>query len=129
MTASKWEYFTIEELTCNCGCGRMDMDEEFMHTLVLMRKEADFPFMVNSGYRCPEYNDRVSNTGRDGPHTYGKAVDILMTNSRLYEFWRLAYLYDFTGHGHGEHKGFVHIDTLTSRDGIRYSIRPNAWSY
>lgn len=129
MTQSKWKNFTVEELTCNCGCGLMLMDEKFMYKLVEMRTRAQFPFPVNSGYRCPEYNMAVSHTGPDGPHTTGKAVDILISNSRLYEFWKLAYHFGFTGHGHGEHKGFVHIDDLTEADGERFRIRPNAWWY
>ncbi len=32
---------------------------------------------ISSGYRSPEYNERVSKTGGNGPHTTGKAVDIL----------------------------------------------------
>lgn len=36
-------------------------------------------FNVNSGYRSPAYNAMVSNTGRTGFHTKGKAADIDMT--------------------------------------------------
>lgn len=105
----------------------MEMDAAFMDRVQVMRTEARFPFPVTSAYRCPEYNAKVSSTGRTGAHTHGRALDIAVPSHRLYDFWRLAYLHGFTGHGHGAHKGFCHIDNLTPADG--FAARPNAWTY
>ena len=51
-TQSPWQYFTMEELTCRCGCGRMEMDNDFMVSLVAIRREVGFALSVTSGFRC-----------------------------------------------------------------------------
>lgn len=129
MSQSIYKFFSREELSCNCGCGggEHEMDRDFMEKLIAMRQAAGFPFPVNSAYRCPRYNSRVSSTGRTGPHTTGRAVDILVPSFRVYQFLKLAYEFEFTGMGHGLHKGFIHLDDLTKEDD--FLMRPNGWSY
>lgn len=130
-TPSKWEHFSKEELACKCGCGGGEdqMDDTFMRTMVLIRKEAGFPFPVSSGYRCPEYNARVSITGQDGPHTTGRAMDILLSRRRADVVDRLAVkMGAITGRGwnqKGDHR-FLHLDDLPDAPG---RPRPTIWSY
>lgn len=127
MAESKWVHFTEEELTCHCGCGRQEMDNEFMEKLVGMRLAMDRPFIVTSAYRCPDYNARISRTGTAGPHTTGRAVDIAMSGQSAYNLVELAYKMGITGIGlkqTGPHQGrFVHLDDLEG------GTRPWVWTY
>lgn len=68
--------FTTNELKCPC-CGECKMDKEFMIKLQFTRSNCDFPFKVNSGYRCNKENKKVTKGKRSfGEHTNGTAVDI-----------------------------------------------------
>ncbi|MFZ9064655.1 MAG: D-Ala-D-Ala carboxypeptidase family metallohydrolase [bacterium] len=72
-----WEgiqYFKPEEFKCSC-CGEEHMNLHFVKLLDETRRKLGFPLKISSGYRCPDYNEKVS-SGRDGPHTTGKAADI-----------------------------------------------------
>ena len=124
---TRYPNFTEAEMCCKCGCGRADMDEGFMDRLQAMRTEAGIPFQVNSGYRCPDYNDRISTTGRNGPHPTGHAVDLGCSGGRAHEVQRLAHKHGMTGIGskqHGPHEGrFLHLDDLKTPP------RPNIWGY
>ena len=125
---SKWQYFTDDELRCkghNCCGGEVMMDATFMYKLDSMRRNAGFPFIVTSGYRCPDYNDKISSTGRDGPHTTGKAVDIAVRGTQAHTVLKLALASGITGVGvdqKGESR-FIHLDSLTE------GTRPWVWSY
>lgn len=119
--------FSESEFRCHCGCGRADMDPDFLGKLQDMRDRARFPFRVNSGFRCPDYNEDISSTGRNGPHTTGHAADIGVAGEHAYTFARLAYSVGMFGIGfkqHGDHAGrYIHIDDLETPP------RPNIWSY
>ncbi len=103
-------FFSYNEFICKCDhCGdrrRKDIASghwfrapeftAFMLVLIDLRTEAGFPFVINSGYRCPDYNDSIyvlrgSEPGRHltGPHTIG-AVDIAVTHERAYRLNQLA---------------------------------------
>ncbi len=87
-----------------------------MQRLDQARHEAGFPFPVNSGFRCPIYNTRVSSTGPDGPHTTGKAADIgLSYTGARKAITLLTELFPGIGvHQKGEAR-FIHVDTLSPR--------------
>jgi len=124
-TPSPWRYFSMEELTCRCGCERMEMDSQFMSRIVAMREAVGFSFPVTSGYRCPDYNAAISSTGLDGPHTTGKALDIGVDRQTAYKLLKSAFERGFTGIG-VKQKGrsrFIHID------GLEEGLRPTVWSY
>jgi len=113
---SIWQHFTIEELTCNCGCENMLMDEAFMAKLVFLRKRVKFAMPITSGYRCPSHNHAVSDTGLDGPHAQGKAVDVQISGELATILIRDALNIGFLGVGirqRGERdKRIVHLDTV-----------------
>lgn len=118
------KYFPDHELACGCGCDGK-MNPAFMKKLIAMREEAGFPFILSSAYRCPSYNEKVSYTGSTGPHTTGRAVDVLVDRRRAYEFMELAFKHGMTGIG-VKQKGvvrFLHIDDLIGE------LRPWIWSY
>lgn len=120
-------YFTAAELKCKCGRCNGSMSDAFMRKLSKMRKEAGFGFILSSAYRCPAHNNRVSGTGRDGPHTTGRAVDIKCFGTKAHKVMELAFKHGMTGigvHQKGKHaKRFIHVDDLDT------IMRPWVWSY
>lgn len=121
-------YFSDKELACRCGkCDSSNkMDMVFMSKLNMLRLWYGKPIILSSAYRCPEYNKQVSTTGLNGPHTTGKAVDILVSGEDAYKIVELAFDFGFTGIGIKQlgdnNKRFIHLDT------VPYP-RPRIWSY
>ena len=124
---SKFANFTEAEFVCKCGCGRADMKESFMGRLQRIRDVYRRPMTITSGYRCSDYNARISNTGRAGPHTTGRAVDIAVSGENAFRLLTAAMSRDVRGIGlkqHGLHgKRFIHLDDLEG------SLRPRVWTY
>lgn len=93
------------------------------------RDHTSFPWPVNSGARCPEYNDKVSKTGRSGPHTKD-AIDIGVSGAQAHEVILAFMLEKFTGLGIKQtgprSERFVHGDALSNEEG---QPRPFVWSY
>lgn len=115
--------FSSSELECR-HCNECKMDESFMEWLQALRTVYCKPITISSGYRCPEYNDRVSSTGLEGPHTTGKAVDIAVDREEASVLLELAYKLGVKGVGINQ-KGsnrFLHFDLLDEG-------RPTIWSY
>lgn len=101
------------------------MDHYFMIKLVAMRRELGTPFILTSAYRCPLHNSRLSSTGDNGPHTTGRAVDILCRGHDAFKIVASANRNGMTGIGVRQ-KGkdrFIHVDDLTG------PLRPWIWSY
>ena len=126
-----WPHFSEEEMRCRCGCGRADMDREFMRALEMLREVVAFPMPVTSGFRCPAHDAAVGGSERKGagPHTTGKAADILVSGERAYRLVRAALELGFRGIGlkqRGPQEGrFVHLDML----GKEEAARPRIWTY
>ncbi len=118
-----WHYFAPYEMMCSCGCEQFDMDDGFMAKLEGIRRIFNKPMVVNSAFRCPIYNDIVSVTGFDGPHTTGKAVDIKVCNPDICKLLSIAIDFHMLGFGfkqHGPYESrFLHIDDLS----------PRVWTY
>jgi len=129
-----WEDFPNfgrSEVACQ-HCGRAEMDEDFMWRLQDLREAYGKPMKITSGYRCPDYNSLISSTGRTGPHTTGRAVDISVSRKGAWELLRLiCSIGKFTGIGIKQHGGgrFVHIDTLPPNHDDDQPLRPAVWSY
>lgn len=107
------------------------MDDSFVRKLDDLRERLGFPLIINSGYRCPDHNERVSNTGRNGPHTTGHAADVKVYGRQAFELVTHCTLGGWMrGIGlrmHGNHaRRFVHLDDLDSSSG---RFRPTIWTY
>lgn len=120
-------HFSDKELACKCGCGMLP-ELDFMRKVEVVRVRCGFPFFVASAARCKKHNAEVSETGDDGPHTFGRAIDIAVTGNRALDVVRHALQEGFTGIGIKQHgKGrLVHIDDLPAAEG---RPRPWIWSY
>ena len=119
-----YKYFSEAELQCHCGCGSQRMEDEFMHKIVAIREKIGKQFNISSAFRCPSHNASVSKTGLNGPHTTGRAIDIIC-NSRL----RSEILHEATKLGmsrFGIAKWGIHIDDLTDADNFDTDV---IWIY
>ena len=120
--------FSTAEMACTC-CHKSDMDEEFMRVLQSIRDEIQRPLKISSGYRCEKRNQQVSSTGKNGPHTFAKAADVLISGAAAMRLYDIARKHGVSGIGmsqKGVHsKRFVHLDTLTPEEGPR----PTIWTY
>ena len=119
-----YKYFTEDELRCKCGCGVVGMDTDFMKILVAIREAVDQPFVVRSAYRCPSHNALVSKTGRTGPHTTGRAIDIRTNSGLRFEIMEAAIDRGITRIGIAN--SFIHIDDLSFDDGFTEDV---IWTY
>jgi zinc D-Ala-D-Ala carboxypeptidase len=108
------KYFNKSEMACKCGCGEVDMDKKFMSKLDLARGMSGTSYVVNSGYRCTNYNAQVG--GKPGSaHTKGLASDIKATESRK-RFNIINGLIKAGFNRMGIDKKFIHVDLDTSKD-------------
>ncbi len=101
-------HFDEKEFICNCGCDEVSMDSGFIDLLEKARVLARIPFKITSGFRCPQYNERVG--GVDGSaHTVGKGSDIFArdSNARL-KIVKAVIEAGFTRIGLAE--TFIHVD-------------------
>ena len=124
-----WENFSPGEMACQ-GTGKLFISRVFMDMLQELRRALDRPLRISSGYRSPEHNQRVSSTGTEGPHTTGKAADILCHGGHAHSLIAAALPLGFRGIGIQQkgalHSRFIHLDALTVDDGM---MRPTVWSY
>jgi len=118
-------YFSEKEQKCKCGKCDGLLDKEFLDRLNQLREQLGRPVLLSSAYRCPAHNSVVSRTGKHGPHTTGKAVDIVCAGSEAVEILDIALDLEFKGIGVCQTgtwgRRFIHID----------DARPTAtiWSY
>lgn len=120
-------HFTNKELECKCGCGMLPA-QDFMDKIEKLRTTVGFSLPVTSAARCPEHNARVSSTGRIGPHTTGRAIDLGVLGSQAHAVLATAFAMSFSGIGVSQKGGgrFIHIDDLPNSP---TSPRPYVWSY
>lgn len=100
--------FTMDEVTCKCGCGYSHIDTIFVRKLIAARYIAATPFEITSWCRCPEHNKAVGGAPNSS-HLKGEAVDIHVIDSNQ-RFWMLRSLVfaGFNRIGIGE--DFIHVD-------------------
>lgn len=123
----RWPNFTPKEMSCR-GDGLLLIVPSFMTELQNLRSEFGKPMNITSAYRSPEYNNRVSSTGLDGPHTTGRAIDVAIAGEDAHELMWQAIAVGFARGVGVKQKGpwdgrFLHFDNLTGDN------RPRVWSY
>jgi zinc D-Ala-D-Ala carboxypeptidase len=119
-----WEYFTYEEFDCKTapGSAKKHMNVHFINRLEYAREDAGIPFVITSGYRTREYNDKLRaqgyETSRKSAHIKGLAADIATKNSEERYIILCALINEgFTRIGIGQ--DFIHVDCDESKaDGV-----------
>lgn len=124
----RWPHFTDHEMADH-ESGELAINPEAMDKLEALRVDFARPMVINSGFRTPAHNARISTTGDDGPHTTSEAFDIKVYGAWALELIPLALKHGFTGIG-VQQKGpipsrYLHLDTLTAPA----FPRPTIWSY
>ena len=120
--------FSESELACSC-CGKNEMTQETVDALQALRESIGKPLRLSSAYRCPKHNSKVSSTGKTGPHTTGKAIDIVCSGKEAWELLSSAMIRSKVWKGigisqKGKHESrFIHLDTIEADN------RPWIWSY
>lgn len=102
--------------------------QDFMERVETLRLRYGKALRVTSAARCPDYNAKVSSTGRTGPHTTGRAIDFGIDRADAYDLLALALVMGFSGigvHQKGKER-FLHLDDLTDEPG---QPRSTIWSY
>lgn len=112
-------YFVKEEGRCRCGCGRNEMNREWLAVMDAIRMAYGKPIIVSSWYRCPDHDAEI---GGMGLHPTGEATDCTVLGAidrcKLVAI-AIAHPRVF---GIGVSKGFVHLDGV---------LRPHKrlWTY
>lgn len=99
--------FSVDELTCKCGCGACAMNADFMVKLQKVRDQVG-RMIIDSGFRCETWNAKVGGANHSY-HKVGRAADIFCVN----EIWRFKLIEAaFTAgmRGIGVASNFVHLD-------------------
>jgi zinc D-Ala-D-Ala carboxypeptidase len=106
------DHFMLYEFECPC-CKRVIIDFRLLDLLESLRERAGGrPVIVNSGYRCEEYNKKVGGVPRSY-HLSGMAADIRIPGATPEEVLKHAYTTGFLGLG--LYDTFCHLD-------IRYNL-------
>ena len=107
------KYFKDSEFACKCGCGKSDMDKDFVLRLDKAREFAGIPFVITSGCRCEKHNKAVKGSSTSS-HLTGLAVDIsAVTSSEKFAIVNALLDTGFTRIGVGN--SFVHVDADTKK--------------
>lgn len=126
MEGWRWPNFTPSELRQRHD-DRVYVVNDFLDKIQDLRTRLGFSLPVTSYYRSPEYNETVSTTGSEGPHTTGRAIDLGVSGEDAFTLLQAAMQLGFTGIG-VKQKGpwagrFIHLDDIHGDN------RPRVWSY
>lgn len=109
------EHFTRRELDCHCGCDAPQVVEQNLArvaaSLELLRvKLGNAPLHINSGYRCPAYNQRIGGA-KQSQHMEGKAADLSGRRTSPTAIYQAAETIPaFKAGGIGRYDFFTHVD-------------------
>jgi zinc D-Ala-D-Ala carboxypeptidase len=129
---SEWplRWFTPREVACK-GSGQIKLYLPFGKLMDEIRDAYGRPIIPNSWYRSPSHNAAESDTGYDGPHTTGAAVDIRCYGKDAFALVAIATRLGVKRIGvsqKGSHeKRFVHLD-MAERTGSGFPS-PWIWTY
>lgn len=117
------KFFVEEEFLCQ-HCQAEGIQNEITDILDSMREACGFPFVVTSGYRCPEHPIEARKES-PGAHAGGYAVDLAVDHGKALQVIKSALDHGIERIGVNQ-KGsgrFIHIDCDPNR------FTPAMWSY
>lgn len=105
------DHFSREEFKCKCGaCNQDTVDSDLIKILEHIRVHFDVPVSINSGNRCPAYNNQIGGSQRS-QHMYSRAADIVVKGYSPEEVAQVAESFMHNIGGIGIYETFTHIDT------------------
>jgi uncharacterized protein YcbK (DUF882 family) len=115
--------FSVSEFECkgnlkNCQCKiSADIKNNMIklaEQLQILRDKVGKPIKINSGYRCPSYNDDIIKGAKYSQHKLGKAADIVVDGMSANEVHKLVCEMVELGQldfgGIGKYNTFTHVD-------------------
>jgi len=106
-------HFKLSEFSCPC-CKRVILHPKLLVKLIELRKILERPVYITSGYRCPEYNQKIGGVV-NSYHCIGLAADIQVKDISLIDLLGYAEEIDFNGIGFYEKKNFLHLDVRPTK--------------
>jgi len=103
------KHFTVEELSCKCGCGYTIFNPYMIGLLEAIRVKIGKPVNVTSGARC-KYRNALCGGVENSFHMYGLAADIWVQGVPLNDIADIAKKAGASGVGVYLKQGFVHVD-------------------
>ena len=91
-------HFKVNELECHCGCKEMGMTDDMLRILEEIRTEMNRPLRLSSAFRCQAHNNKISAV-KNGAHTVGKAVDVLISGADCLRFLESSRKHGISGVG------------------------------
>ena len=107
------EHFSESEFACH-HCGEVKANPRLIELLEELRyNTGGLPLEINSGYRCPYWNEHEGGAS-NSQHLYGNAADVACpSHLTMGQFkWYCEQLpFDAIGYYYrGEHEGWIHVD-------------------
>jgi len=101
-------YFSLEEISCKCGCGRCVIQPSFYFKMNWLRSLLGIPLHITSWNRCPVHNKKEGGS-KTSSHLIGWACDQQAFGQvEKYRIIFFAGIIGFRGIGIGE--TFIHLD-------------------
>ncbi len=107
-------HFKVGEFACKNGTDTVLTAPRLVMLLESIRTHFDRPVRIHSGYRTPEYNEKV-NGAAHSQHTYGTAADISIRGVKPAVVGAYARKLMPDWGGVGVYKTFTHIDVREKR--------------
>lgn len=104
--------FNEWEFRCGLGqpcCGRVILHPVLVQRLQMLRDRLGRPITINSGYRCPAYNQRIGGAPQS-LHMQGMAADIVVAGVPPVQVAAAAEQVGFGGIKAYTGMGFTHVD-------------------
>jgi len=107
-------HFKLSEFNCPC-CGGNRMHLEFLERLDKTRELAGFPFIINSGCRCPAHNIEIKGSPTSS-HMRGWAADVQAETD--HQKYKLIFAAQEAGFNRfGVYTAFIHLDCDPGKTG------------
>lgn len=108
--------FRVREFACQDGSDAVLVAPRLVMVLQSIRDHFGAAVSINSGYRTPQYNEKVGGVAHS-QHCYGTAADITVKGVSVAKVAAYArkIMPDWGGVGVYEKKGFTHIDVRETR--------------
>lgn len=104
-------HFKVREFACGDGSDAVLVAPRLVMVLETIRAHFDAPVVIHSGYRTPQYNEKVGGVAHS-QHCYGTAADITVKGQKpeTVAAYARQLMPDWGGVGVYSKKGFTHID-------------------